>query len=91
MPLTINCWPSTSGADSYVNIEYESTVDFDLHNVAISIPVPSASSAPHINQVRACVGQAAALPSFSRWEVASGSPTGPRDLLRVPTTPAAVV
>ena len=52
MPLTINCWPSSSGADSYVNIEYESTVEFDLHNVAISIPVPSASSAPRINQVR---------------------------------------
>ena len=52
MPLTINCWPSSSGAESYVNIEYESTVDFDLQNVAISIPVPSASSAPRINQVR---------------------------------------
>lgn len=51
VPLTINCWPSSSGADSYVNIEYESTVDFDLHHVAISIPVPSASSAPRINQV----------------------------------------
>ena len=52
VPLLINCWPSASGADSYVNIEYESTVDFDLHNVAIAIPVTSASSAPRINQVR---------------------------------------
>lgn len=33
VPLTINCWPSVSGADSYVNIEYEATAPFDLHKV----------------------------------------------------------
>ena len=50
VPLLINCWPSASGSESYVNIEYESTVQFDLHNVAITIPIPG-SSAPRINQV----------------------------------------
>lgn len=38
VPLTINCWPSVSGADSYVNIEYEATAPFDLHKVG---PNPS--------------------------------------------------
>ena len=38
-----------------MNTECESTVDFDLHNVAIAIPVTSASSAPRINQVRLCL------------------------------------
>jgi hypothetical protein len=48
VPLTINCWPSISGGESYVNIEYESQADFDLHNVIIGIPV---HSAPSVNQV----------------------------------------
>jgi hypothetical protein len=30
VPLTINCWPSVSGGQSYVNIEYESTSAFEL-------------------------------------------------------------
>ena len=51
VPLLINCWPSASGAESYVNIEYESTVSFDLHNVVITIPIPSSGAAPRINQV----------------------------------------
>lgn len=51
VPLLINCWPSASGSESYVNIEYECTVDFDLHNVAIVIPIPSTGSAPRINSV----------------------------------------
>jgi hypothetical protein len=51
VPLTINCWPSTSGGDSYVNIEYECNVGLDLHDVTIAIPLPPLSSAPRINQV----------------------------------------
>lgn len=50
MPLTINCWPSLSGGQSYVNIEYESTSAFDLHNVAITIPLPH-NAPPAVNQV----------------------------------------
>ena len=50
VPVLINCWPSASGGESYVNIEYESTVSFDLHNVVITIPIPT-SGAPRINQV----------------------------------------
>mmetsp|Transcript_8225 Transcript_8225/g.14103 ORF Transcript_8225/g.14103 Transcript_8225/m.14103 type:complete len:514 (-) Transcript_8225:681-2222(-) len=40
VPLTINCWPSVSGGQSFVNIEYESTSSFDLQHVSITIPVP---------------------------------------------------
>ena len=49
VPLTINCWPSVSGGDSYVNIEYEAHVDFDLQNVVIAIPC---HTAPRVNEVR---------------------------------------
>lgn len=49
VPLTINCWPSVSGGQSYVNIEYESTASFDLQNVSITIPVPTGP--PTVNQV----------------------------------------
>lgn len=48
VPLLINCWPSASGGESFVNIEYESQAEFDLHNVVIAIPV---HSAPSVNQV----------------------------------------
>ena len=51
IPLTINCWPSVSGGQSYVNIEYECTAPFDLHNVAIVIPVPALASPPQVNQI----------------------------------------
>mmetsp|Transcript_17379 Transcript_17379/g.43669 ORF Transcript_17379/g.43669 Transcript_17379/m.43669 type:complete len:512 (-) Transcript_17379:3269-4804(-) len=48
VPLTINCWPSVSGGQSYVNIEYESTASFDLQNVSIVIPLPHGP--PTVNQ-----------------------------------------
>ena len=51
VPLTINCWPSASGGESYVNIEYDCTVDFDLQNVAIAIPLPALAASPKVNQV----------------------------------------
>lgn len=51
VPLTINCWPSASGSESYVNIEYESSVDYDLQAVVIAIPVPNIGHAPTVNQV----------------------------------------
>ncbi len=38
-PLAINCWPSVSGGETYVNIEYECEAKFDLHNVSIAIPL----------------------------------------------------
>lgn len=52
VPLSINCWPSTSGGDSYVNIEYECTLTSDLLDVTIAIPLPPLSSGPRVNQVR---------------------------------------
>ncbi len=52
VPLNINCWPSVSGGESYVNIEYECTAEFDLQNVVILIPLPGVGHAPTVNQVR---------------------------------------
>ncbi|KAK2077639.1 hypothetical protein QBZ16_004485 [Prototheca wickerhamii] len=50
-PLSINCWPSVSGGQSYVNIEYQAQAPFDLHGVEIAIPVPGGQGAPQINQI----------------------------------------
>ncbi|KAI8472701.1 MAG: delta-cop [Monoraphidium minutum] len=50
VPLTINAWPSASGAESYVNIEYESSATFDLRRVVIAIPLPHIGHAPTVNQ-----------------------------------------
>ena len=50
VPLVINCWPSPSGSETYINIEYEATDQFDLHNVQILVPVPSAD-APTVNSM----------------------------------------
>ena len=43
LPVTINCWPSVSGAETFVNIEYEcgpSASKFDLRDLVVSIPAP---------------------------------------------------
>jgi len=59
-PLSINCWPSVSGAESYVNIEYEATEAFDLQTVVIAIPLPALAHAPKVNSVR--ISSAASAP-----------------------------
>lgn len=51
VPLSINCWPSVSGGESFVSIEYEATEAFDLHNVVVSIPLPPLRDPPTVNQV----------------------------------------
>ncbi|WCJ32284.1 Coatomer subunit delta [Euphorbia peplus] len=51
VPLTINCWPSVSGSDTYVNIEYEASSMFDLRNVVISVPLPALREAPVVKQI----------------------------------------
>lgn len=50
-PLSINCWPSVSGGESYVNIEYEASRTFELQNVVIRIPLPAIRDVPAVNQV----------------------------------------
>ncbi|KAE8726044.1 Coatomer subunit delta-2 [Hibiscus syriacus] len=45
VPLTINCWPSVSGNETYVSII------FDLRNVVISVPLPALREAPNVNQI----------------------------------------
>jgi hypothetical protein len=51
LPLSVNCWPSVSGNETYVNIEYEASEIFDLHNVIISIPLPALREAPSVKQI----------------------------------------
>jgi hypothetical protein len=51
VPLSINCWPSVSGGESFVNIEYEASQAFDLQNVLILIPLPALHDVPTVNQV----------------------------------------
>jgi len=42
IPLTINVWPSTSGGETTVPVEYEKNCNFDLMDVTIAIPLPGA-------------------------------------------------
>ncbi|KAI0529192.1 hypothetical protein KFK09_001739 [Dendrobium nobile] len=51
VPLTVNCWPSVSGRETSVNIEYEASEMFDLQNVVISIPLPATREAPNVLQI----------------------------------------
>ncbi|VAH18869.1 unnamed protein product [Triticum turgidum subsp. durum] len=51
LPLSVNCWPSVSGNETYVNIEYEASEMFDLNNVVISIPLPALREAPTVKQI----------------------------------------
>jgi len=48
VPLTVNCWPSISGAMTYLSLEYESSAAFDLHNVVITIPLPASREPPNV-------------------------------------------
>ncbi|CAN1225369.1 Coatomer subunit delta-1 [Linum grandiflorum] len=51
VPLTINCWPSVSGNETDVSIEYEASSMFDLRNVLISVPLPALREAPNVSQI----------------------------------------
>ncbi|XP_058737971.1 coatomer subunit delta-like [Vicia villosa] len=51
VPLTINCWPSSSGNETYVSIEYEASSMFDLRNVVVSVPLPALREAPSVSQI----------------------------------------
>ncbi|KAL2932383.1 Coatomer subunit delta-1 [Bienertia sinuspersici] len=52
VPLSINCWPSVSGSDTDVSIEYEASSLFDLQNVVISIPLPALREPPNVTEVQ---------------------------------------
>lgn len=49
--LVVNCWPSVSGSDTYVIIEYEALSMFDLQNVVVSVPLPALRKAPNVTQI----------------------------------------
>jgi coatomer subunit delta len=37
-PITVSCWPTSSGSETYLSAEYESAATYDLQQVEISIP-----------------------------------------------------
>lgn len=49
--VAVNCWPSVSGNETYVSIEYEASSMFDLRNVVISVPLPALREAPSVRQI----------------------------------------
>jgi len=49
VPLTINVWPSTSGGQTTVPVEYEKHCNFDLVDVVVTIPIPG--GAPLIGEI----------------------------------------
>lgn len=50
LPLVINCWPSLTGSETIVNIEYESPGLCDLQNVVVAIPLPQLQQPPRVAQ-----------------------------------------
>eukprot|EP00963_Diacronema_lutheri_P001387 scaffold86_cov338-Pavlova_lutheri.AAC.50 len=51
LPILVNCWPSLSGRETYVSVEYEKTADMDLQQFSLAIPLPSLREAPQVNHV----------------------------------------
>jgi hypothetical protein len=51
VPLSISCWPTVSGNETYVSLEYEASSMFDLRNAVISIPLPALREAPTVRQI----------------------------------------
>jgi len=49
--IAVNCWPSSSGNETYVSIEYEASSMFDLRNVVIFVPLPALREAPSVRQI----------------------------------------
>ena len=47
----VNCWPSVSGNETSVNIEYKASKMFDLRNVVISIHLPALREQPSVRQI----------------------------------------
>lgn len=47
VPITVNCWPTPSASETFINIEYESAADYDLHNVVVAIPGAPAPALMH--------------------------------------------
>eukprot|EP00736_Rhodelphis_marinus_P000398 Rmarinus@m.10365 len=52
IPITVTCWPSTSGSESQVNLEYElQRDDMRLQDVEIRIPLPGCRTQPSVSNV----------------------------------------
>ncbi|KAJ0018029.1 hypothetical protein Pint_12188 [Pistacia integerrima] len=50
VPLSINCWPSFSGNETYVSIKFAASSMFDFRNVVIPVPLPALREAPSVRQ-----------------------------------------
>ena len=72
VPLLVNCWPSESATETYVNVEFEAPEGFELRNVKIVIPIPSNGSdrrPPSINSVDTGDTSFDAKASSLVWEI----------------------
>lgn len=53
VPITVNCWPTPSASETFINIEYEAAAKYDLHNVVVAIPgkafTPAAASVREVH------------------------------------------
>ncbi|KAJ8526437.1 hypothetical protein K7X08_028914 [Anisodus acutangulus] len=49
--VQVNCWPSVSGNETYVNIEYETPAQIDLQNVVIFGPLSVLREAPRLQPI----------------------------------------
>ncbi|CAI9772197.1 unnamed protein product [Fraxinus pennsylvanica] len=57
VPLSINCWPSVSGNETYVSMEYEASSMFDLQNIVISAPLPPLRESPSVQPIDGTRGE----------------------------------
>ena len=40
LPISVSCWPSASGSDVTVNLEYEKSGKMDVSNLRVIVPCP---------------------------------------------------
>jgi coatomer subunit delta len=85
VPITINCWPTPSGAETYINIEYEATSKFDLQNVVISIP----GVLLHVAVLQSVVGQTCVWWSFKTASLSLQPSSGKDGFSGLPHRPRA--
>jgi len=68
LPLSVTCWPSDSGDDSVVNLEYDlGSVSPELRNVEITVPIPTGAQPV----VSSCDGEFTVVPREQavRWSI----------------------
>mmetsp|Transcript_51558 Transcript_51558/g.120955 ORF Transcript_51558/g.120955 Transcript_51558/m.120955 type:complete len:515 (+) Transcript_51558:226-1770(+) len=50
LPIGISCWPSVSGNNATVNLEYESASSLDLANLRVIVPCPAQATVADVSE-----------------------------------------